>query len=371
MTTIASASDLLQEEVELISPTTNDVIIGQSLRLQEQCPSFRYHIKNYARVFTSSFALRSGILSTVAERLKFYKVRFLAFRAGDSGSYGIVTDDAAIGAEIKAAFAKYIKREDYLEAQHRIEVLSNANAAAAQHRAMERSSPAAGVVAVAGATITRQSDGIIDLTEEESPPRSPTPDAANITNTREGSGNQSQLYASQLRAIALRSPIRSGWNVGQQQQQQQQQADEITRREVQSLRNLEARQALRDMMQAQQASGEGTGQNTGSVESQQLNASTPPREQPEMPGAHQPHLPLHLPAISTALPASHATTYAAHFKPVDIAGLPIKTYLDMTGWQFFPMNLKQNLRDVSLLNEWKIVVVPMATSLGEPFVMAP
>jgi hypothetical protein len=59
-----------------------------------------------------------------------------------------------------------------------------------------------------------------------------------------------------------------------------------------------------------------------------------------------------------------------HFGPVDVSLLPQKARQDMSGWQFHPIKLSHDLKDLPLLNEWTVVVVPVNCE-GEPFTIDP
>lgn len=88
---------------------------------------------------------------------------------------------------------------------------------------------------------------------------------------------------------------------------------------------------------------------------------------------------LHLPqqpnlvTPQNALPASHASTYAHFFyqPAASMKDLPSKSTQDMAGWQFFPMNMEQNLKELPLLNEWRIVVSPMSGNPDRSFTIDP
>jgi hypothetical protein len=77
-------------------------------------------------------------------------------------------------------------------------------------------------------------------------------------------------------------------------------------------------------------------------------------------------------SATTHLPASHAKKYNQHFfKKLKINDLPSKCTNEMSGWQFFPMNLEKDLKNLPLLNEWRIVVTPMSGNLDRSFTVDP
>ncbi len=292
------------------------------------------------------------VVATVAVQLGILGVRFIIFDYALE-RYIRIRDEVHIAAEIRAAFVQYLSFTSTVSRP-------SAGLAGAYENMIGRSlaTTIGGTTDSQGAAVTCEHH-VVDLTEEgeeeldvKSPPIAAVPCRA----------IRDQSDESQVKMLSEpgsnRLPSSSNQGGGEHGCIDRLSAD------IETVNRQEARCT----MDIRQSTGEQTSQRLDPASAPKAHTQDPENES-DGPGRPDS---LDLSGEgSSPFPASHAITYADSFYPLDMTGLPHKVADDMTGWQFFPMQLTQDLKDVPLLNEWKVVVVPMGTTSGEPFTMSP
>jgi hypothetical protein len=341
-------------------PRQNDVILEQSWNNQDLSLTVKNAISTFASLYwRSPTDQRLGVIAAAADRLKCLGVKILSFDSKTNQS-AIVADESAIENFILEAFAQHDP--------------SAAAAVAQGERRDERelipvSTPFTGESKPSETLVpTSDSKEIVDLAPKKNedaiaPVEAITPCDVQYNTARPNlhvpqnnvllqqenaiPADTSQLLPTQIHRVCA----------GQQH-------DQIATKEIQCQQGMDSRHAQCGIQAAHQSSGERTDQCVT------RNPVTLPQQSVEVgekPPQHPP--PLELPAApgASTLPASFANTYADYFEYVNMADLHFKRPEDMLGWQFFPMQLTQSLRDLPLINEWKIVVAPLNSSSGQAF----
>lgn len=353
--TMSLSSSTQEPQTILLPPVAqarqNDVIMEQSWNKQDLCSKVKNTIHAFAPLYWSSRDdRRRDVIAAAAERMKSCGVRIVSFDAKTNQSV-IVSDETAIEKFILEAFVQHdpnganVEQNELRDERDLIPVKT---------------------------TVTGES-----MPPETMMPTSECKEIVDITND----GDEDDIAALQLITqrdvqcetptkqrehaipMAISSPLLSNQTlplpVGHEH-------DEIILKERESQQYMDVENGQRAIQAAHQSSGERTNQRVAksplalsqqSVEQGEKRPQQPsPPEFPAVPGA-----------VPTTLPASFADTYADCIEPANWADLPSKRAEDMLGWQFFPIQLTQSLRDLPLINEWKIVVTPLNSSSGQAF----
>ncbi|KAI2490884.1 hypothetical protein MHU86_23680 [Fragilaria crotonensis] len=354
MCSLMSSPMNIQAEPEVVLPTSNDVIMGQLWLQQSKCFNFQYVIVRNAGAFLASqVANNSGeVVATVAVQLGLLGVRFILFDFSLQ-RYIRIRDDVLIAAEISAAFVQYFSFPSTF-------CPPSAGFAGAYENMIGQSLAATSLRTTdsLGAAATLE-HGVVDLTEEDEEEVKPPPFPTDRNNVIQYKYPSNELQVKKLSEQGShRLPSASNPRDDEHG---------CTSRLSEDIDTASSQQA-KHTVDMRQSTGEQTGQRLDPALSPNAHAQDPENEA-ESQGRPDS---LELSGEgSSPFPASHAITYSSSFYPMDMSDLPHKAAGDMTGWQFFPMQLTQDLKDVPLLNEWKVVVVPMGTTPGEPFTMSP
>ena len=368
MSALSGSAQQVEAKNELVWPTDNDVIMGQVWLHQLTGCNFQFVIARNARAFLDSQMTHPGVVITnVAEQLRLLAVRFLLFDYDREG-YIHIMDERLIAAEISAAFVQYYA---FSSATH----FPSAEAVCAlESIAVQAIYPTIRHASDITRTIASSKPQVVDLTKEEEDDdddKVKEQEAQERCRITEGSNlvrqhsNQLQTECPSLSnnkrlpspASSLSLPSNANLEADSEHGLQDTQIDG-------GIGSVKKHLGIRTT-DYQQSSGEETGQRVIPVALPRAHTQvgTDSAELPE---------PLDLrDECASPLPGSYATTYAASFYPLDMTCLPHKTSDDMAGWQFFPMQMTQDLEDVPVLNEWKVVVVPMVGSSGKPFTISP
>ena len=385
MSALSGSAKQILGESDVVWPTSNDVVMGQVWAQLTSC-NFEFVISRNAGAFLASHVTHSGeVVANVAEQLRLLGVRFIHFDLV-RGGYVHITDEGLIAAEISAAFLQYYAftsgaRFPSMELVGALDnIVGHALLATSHHASNTLGSLAIG------------EHDIVDLTGEE---EAEEEDDEEDDDDDDDDGDDEMEAQEDGMVESRRCQISEEANVIREQSHQSQMEHPSTTEcgrspllasspSLPSDSSLGIERGLtnrsgRTLVGAKRHEGSGTTdleQSTGEDTSQRFNPASSTRahnqvghnkvESPEEPE------PLELRGADISpFPGSYATMYAASFCPLDMTDLPHRTSDDMTGWHFFPIQLTQDLKDVPLINEWKVVVAPMAGSSGDAFTISP